>query len=859
MTGLWNLLRFISIYRFWQAKVRTALSVGGIVLGVATIVAVGGMNDSILASFKRTVDEVSGRTEIEISGGKTGFSEDVSTAVQDVQGVKAQAPILEATGIYRAPDGTSERIYIMGIDTLGDRAFRDYKFTDGSMEMTDPLEFLNATDSLILTEQLAAKLHLKLDDTVPLVTATGTKDFVLRGLLKPEGPAKTFGGAMGLMDVYSAQIAFEREKRLDRIDVIAKDPERIDDLIAALKRVVPSGLEVRRPYQRSGYVTKLLRSFKSGLDMGSMLALLTGTFLIYNTIGISVVQRRKEIGVLRSVGVSRRRIKLLFTLEAAVMGIVGALCGIPLGMLLSRVMLGAVSKIVSQIYLRVDVKQLVIDPRVLIGGGLLGIAATFVAALYPATQASRVTVLETLRVTSFDVSRRQGTWRSFAVGLGFFALAAFLCRLPPVSHFPLGGYLGALAILLGVSFMTPAFLIAFRAVARPLSGRLFRVLGALAADNLVKAIGRTSITVAALMIGLSMMVSVVAFLRSIKGSMEEWIDSSINANLIVAASSRVVGPSSTQMGPSLGAKLEAYHGVKDVTYFRMFNVSYGADSVILMVSVDLSKWLKYNRLIEMGGSVSKGLPKVLSGEAVFVSDNFAALYGVKPGQSIELPTATGRHAFEVAAVVRDFTSDSGVVIGDRALTKKYWGDAMVDSYGMYLEKGTDEIALRETVARDLGVPYNLNVLTNKEFRGDIDQIVNNSFLIAYMLGVLSLLISLLGIVNTLLAEVIDRTRVLGVLRAIGSTRGQIKRLVMLEAGLLGMAGNVLGILTGAILSVLLIFVLNAQNTGWVVDYHFPLAAVAFALSASTLVAIVAGYYPASRAAKLDIVTALEYE
>lgn len=858
-TSLWNLVRYLSLYRFWQAKIRTALSVGGIVLGVATLVAVAAMNDSILGAFQKSVDEVSGKTELEVSGDEAGFSEDVYLEVQKVPGIKAHTPVLEATGIYTAKDGkTKERVFVMGIDTLADQSFRSYEFEDGSVDMTDPIEFLNATDSIILTVELARKYGIAMEDRITLVTSGGAKEFVVRGLLKPTGPAKTFGGSVALMDVYAAQIAFERERKLDRVDMIAESPEQIDALVERLKQVVPSNLEVRRPYQRSGYVNKLLRSFKNGLFVGSLVALLTGVFLIYNTIAIAVVQRRKEIGVLRSIGVPRRRILALFTVEAAMMGVVGSLLGIPFGTFLAKVLLGGMSRSVSDIYLRVDAQEVVLSPNVAVLGAVLGILTTLVAAIYPALEASRITVLETLRSTSFDVASAARIGRTLWTGVALLAVAGVFSLLPAIDNFPFWGYLSILAVLLGFSFLTPAFLLACRALLRPPLRAVSGIIGTLAADNLVKALGRSSITVAALMVGLTMMVSVSSFLFSVKQSMKDWIDSSVNANLVITASSRMVGPSATPMSSELGGKLRAYPGVQDVTYFRMFNVKYG-DGLAMLATINMEVWLRHNTLIEIEGTVKEGLPGVVAGTGLFVSDNFARLYKVKRHQTIELPTPSGTRSFRVEAVVRDFTSDSGVILADRKVLQELWKESLVDTFGVYLPPGVDEEALRQKIASELGTAHDLHVLTNKEFRQDIDRIVESSFRIADALMVLALIISLLGIINTLLAQVIDRTRVLGVLRAIGSERRQIRSLVVMEAGMLGFAGNLVGAVSGLVISLLLIYVVNAQNTGWVIDFHFPLATVAKAFFTALLVALLAGYYPAWHASRLDIVRALERE
>ena len=858
LVAFWNLLRFVSLHRMAQARLRTALSVSGIVLGVATLVSVAAMNDSILAAFQKGVDEISGHAEIEVLGDEPGFPEEVLAAVQGVDGVKAATPIFEATAIYRAADGSQQRLYVMGVDTLGDQQFRSYQFADGSVDFTDPVEFLNATDSIVLTVAFARAHAIDLGDVVPLVTAAGTRDFVVRGLLEASGPAKTFGGAFALMDVYAAQIAFSRERRLDRIDVIAERPTRIDEVRAAIEAVVPTGLEVRRPYQRSGYVNKLLRSFRSGLYVGSLVALLTGVFLIYNTIAISVVQRRREIGILRSIGVGRGSIRALFTMEALAMGVVGSVLGVPVGLGLARLLLGGVSSTVSEIYIRVDVSDVVLAPRVVVGAMVMGIATTLVAALHPAHEASRVTVLETLRATAFDVARRARVGRSAATGVTLLALAVLLSALGPVGSFPLFGYLAVLAVLLGVSLLTPAILLGVRRALRPLLERTAGVLGALASDDLVKSIGRASITVSALMIGLAMMVSVSVFLHSMRRSMREWIDASINANLVVTASSRMVGPSATPMEDGVGERIEGYPGVRDVTRVRLINVRF-RDSVVLLLSVNMEDYLRHNHLIEMGGSVERGLARVEAGEGLFVSDNFAALYGVGAGDRIELVTPRGSRSFSVEAVVRDFSSDNGVILADRRVTSTLWGDDQVDSFGVYVAPGTDEQALQARIARELGVDYNLFVLTNAEFRSDIDRIVDDSFRIADALMALALLISLLGIVNTLLAQVMDRTRVIGVLRAIGSERRQIRRMFIWEAGLLGFTGNVVGLLSGTIVALLLVYVINAQNTGWVVDFHFPLATMLGVFVTAMGVALAAGYYPATVAARLDIVRALEYE
>lgn len=851
------LLRLVSLRHLFGSPLRTSLTVLGVAVGVATLVGITAINRSVMGAFRSTIDTIAGKAELSISRGTAGFDDAQLAAIKATPGVTHAAAMLNVVAPVKGMRG--ERLYVMGVDLLDDGYFRTYEGVDRNISsLADDLEFLNSTDRMLVSERFAASHGLKTGDSFALNTPEGEQTFIIHGLLKESGPIKAFGGSVGVMFLGSAQEAFGKSHLVDRIDIaVAKGVDQ-DELKSRLEKQLGPGYEIDRPSRRGQSVEKMVRSFQLGLNLGSGVALLVGVFLVYNTVAIGVVQRRREIGTLRALGATRRRIRALFALEAVVLGAFGAAVGLPLGAALARAAVGWVSQTISTLYIQVNAKDVSVTSVELMLGIGMGIFGSAFAALRPAVVASSVQPVEALRrdiVAGADAA----SLRSWPTVIGIVLLGAMYPATliaPPVENLPIGGYLSMFCALMAATLLCPLILRGLQSVYQRPGELALGIAGRLAADNFARTPARTAVPVSALAIGVAMTVCIAGFVGSFQKSSQKWVEQAVPADLFLSSSSKITGIQNQPMTATLGDEVAQIPGVKAVDKLRFFTHDVlGLRVFIISLTPEIYEAHGHPDIRE--GT----LPTAEQRQQGFVtiSENLSRRRQLHPGDSFDVDTPTGRRTYRVAAVITDYTSDQGAIFMERRLFIEQYQDALVDTFEIYLTdlKLLEEV--RRTITDRYAQKHDLYVLSNSELRAEAQALISNAFSITYAMELVAVVLALLGVINTLLAAVLDRTREIGLLRAIGAARSHIVRLFAGEATLIGLTGGAIGVAVGAVLGYVITKVVGVQGTGWEFPFYFPWQIALQMLGASTVFAVLAGLYPARRAAKLDVVEALAYE
>jgi len=889
-----NLLGPITLRRLREHKVRSLLTLVGISLGVAVLVAVATVNEAVVGSFADTLGHISGKVHLEVSGGATGLDEQLVDKVRALPGVRYATPVVQQT--LEMADEQGETLGVLGVNFTEDpealawfwnlrpddvyarpeaESGRDERAraADEDEDFQDPFEFLNATDRLIVSRQFADRHGVSRGGKTRLITREGTREFEIYAVVDTEGPARAYGGNLAIMDYQSAQEVFGKVTRtgssvvghVDRIDIAIDDPDRegaIDDVTAQVRAALGDAFEVERPSKRQQRTERLLRSFRVAFFVGSSVALLVGMFLIYHTLSVSVVQRRTEIGILRAVGTTRGQIIRLFSLEGWVFGLLGSAVGLGLGALLSRGLLQASAQSISEVYIRVHATEARVPPIVMVLGLACGTGCALLASYLPARAAARLSPVETIRSGALLVRAGRITWigwREVAAALLFLAIVP--CALvPAIGGFPLLSLVACGLAIGGFALLARSALRSGMLALAPFVSRVFGFEGTIASDNLRQSQAKSAGTVASLMVGLAMVLSSAIMTSSFRNSIHRWVDQVVPADLFVTSSSAFAGVKNQPMEADIAGEIARIDGIVDVDLVRIQNVDYG-DTRIALLSLDTSVRFRHGlgRVLVGGGDVVAFTPRLQGEDTVIVSESFAAHFGKGAGDRILLPTAEGERSFEVLGVMVDYTSDQGMVFFDRALWKKYWHDELVDTIEPYTAPGADLERIRAEIARRWGKSHNLFILTNAEFRAEIGRLIEQVFAITRALEAVTILIALLSVVNTLLTSVLDRTRELGVLRAIGALRSQIRRVVLIEAGCISVVGSALGVIAGTAVGFILIKVVNVQNSGWRVGFSWPAATVGVYALLLVVVGVVAAVYPAWKAARMRVVDALAYE
>jgi putative ABC transport system permease protein len=858
-----RLLRTLSWRHVQRHRLRTLLTFLGIVLGVGVIVAIALVNRSLTSSFQSTIDQIAGKAVLQVSNGESGIIEAAFPIIRDTPGVRDAAPAVE--GFLPVRGAEKERLYVYGVDLVTDTAIRDHRFVGATSDFDQALDFISRSDSIALTESFSRRLNLPLGTKITLTTSRGKQDYTVRALLSEEGMAKVFGGNLALMDLPVAQQALGKEGKLDIVDLTVEEGEKIEAVRERLLRRLEGSAEVERPRKRGEQIDLLLTSFRIGLFFVSLIALFVGFFLIYNTVSVSVIQRKREIGTLRCLGMKRSELLRLIVLEALILALIGSLAGSMFGWMLAQLALVAVGETVANLFSLVDLAPGIFTFRELGLALASGLVVAVFAALHPALEAIRVSPLENARQTAWNPSfRGKKSWAT-RLGLLCLAVAPLIVFLPfplpgPVQRFSVG-VVGMLVFLIGLAFLCPLVIESGvrwfwqRTLRRPGSSW---VEARLASDSLRRNPLRSGITVATLVISLAAIFTIAAFVSSVRGSLLAWVDQMVTADLIVSSGARTAGPKNVPLKEDLLSALKTVPGVKIVDLYRLIRSSYDGKP-ILIESFSARESAIVRTLPMASGKGAQALQEMGEGKGVIISESFQSKFGKDTNDTIDLATPSGRIPLRILGVYVDYSSDVGSVLIDRALYKRYWREELVDAYDLWLEAGADQQAVIQNIKEKYGEPYQLFISTHSELRKAVVHIMEQSFVVNYAVEIVAVVVAIFSVINTLLASILDRTREIGVLRAIGATQAQVRRIVVLEAGWMGALGGLLGLFAGSIMSYHHVVYNTKVLTGWTFQFYYPYDVAVLSVVASVVLCLIAGYGPAKQAAAMPVVTAIGYE
>jgi len=861
--NLTNLLRRVSIKHIKHQKIRTIMALFGIALGVASMTSIDIVNSSVIRSFEDSINRITGRAVLQISGAESGFPEAMLERVQKIPGVEYAVPVIETNANLAA--GSERSFVVLGVDVLQDSNIRDYSVTDESSDIPDPLLFLAKPDSILLTKEMAHREGIRIDQKLQVQTVQGLKNFTVRGLLEPDGPAKALGGDIAIMDVYAAQLAFGKEGRIDRIDVSIIQGETLDSMKARIQAALPEGYNIDTPAGRSRQIENLMARFRNSMNFISFMALFVGMYLIYNTVSISVVQRRREIGILRALGATRGQIITLFLAETVALSLLSSILGVGLGLVLAKLSINAVAQTVSSMYGRAQVTDLIFTWPGMLKNISIGILASIVAAAFPARSSSHVAPVSAIRSQPYAMNGAVLNTAQKIIAASLIALTGAIILayklVGPASLIRNAGttIMAGLCLILGVSLATPLFLQwfirSYRAVIAPRLG----AGGRLAGLNLEKNLSRNAVAVAAVFFSISLSVGSSNMLNSVRKGMLDYIDSVENSDIIITSGHPLAAAAAPTipMPLSMLKELERIPGVQSVDPFRKLWITLSGKRVLLEV-VDFVSWPKHNTVTVIEGSMAD-IPLSRETDEISINETVAARLGLKRGDTLVLPTPDGPKNFKVTAVILSYASDSGVIIIDLRTYERYWNDHVADMFSVYVKPGHDIPSVRAAIQEYFNGKRKMFVLPALEFRQEIKKMLDRSVVMNDAVNFLTLLIAGFGIIVTLLASVLERTREIGILRSIGMKRSQVSGVVLIESALIGLAGGLLGILAGVITGWINLEGFFRLDFGASMSYHIHYPSIATALLLSILLSVLAGLYPARRAAKTNIVEALAYE
>jgi putative ABC transport system permease protein len=848
------LLRLISWPYFRKHLLRTALTSAGIVLGVSVLVGMHTANQTVLEAFSRTVDRIAGKTELQVTSGEFGFNEDILEKVQAATSVRIAVPAIEAIVDPHIPGQGS--LLVLAVDMTGDRGLRDYDVEeDDGTEIDDPLIFLAQPDSLMLSADFAKRNGITSGSRVTLGTAEGDKTFVVRGIMTTSGLASAFGGNLAVMDIYAAQRMFGRGRTFDRIDLAVKPGVTLAECQRELSASLGHAFQIQPPSGRGQQFEAMLAGYSLMMNLASGFVLFIGMFIIYNSFVIAVSQRRSEIGILRALGATQGQIRTLFLGESAILGLLGSAVGVVVGMMAARLLAVWIGGLIANVFSvaqRVD--DLSMNPATLGVALAIGVATSLAGGALPARQAARLDPVRALQRGAAQIFSTQEHTARAAMGV-LCVLLAIVCVAIPGSRPTF--YVGYAAAVGAALLFSPQLTVWLSKLLRPVLKSIRSVEGALAADSLLQAPRRTAGSVVALMLSIALVVAFSGMANASYGSILAWMNTTLDPDLLVLPSPNL-DVQTTRFPETMEPELTAMPGVSRVQTLRNTRVQFRG-TPIMVVAVDVKNVSETAHLPPVAGDEDEMYRRAAAGNGVMVSDNLAQLQGLSLGETIELHAPYGMLQLPIVGVVIDYSDQQGAVIMDRALFKRFWKDDSVNAYRVYVDRSSNVLSVRQHILDTYAGRRQVFALTNAELKAYVSRIAGQFLSLSSAQVAVSVLIAILGIVNTLTVSIADRRRELGVLRAVGALRAQIRRTIWIEAASVAAVGLVLGLALGAVNLYYLLNMVERDIMGMRLDYAFP-AALALGLVPTLLgAAVLAAVWPAESAVRGSLMEALGYE
>lgn len=847
-------------------RVRTVLTLAGIALGVAVMLAIYLANQAALGQFKESVDVVAGRANLSIhplAGNE--MDEQVFDQLAWLREYQVKfTPLIDQYAVVLS-GANPELVEVLGVDIFGDHSFRNIerqtdanaKQSAGKDNQVSSLGLLER-DHIMIGSDLARRYHLKAGDGIDLQVNESAKHLIIESVLAAQGIGKAFGGNLVVMDIGPAQELFNMKHSINRIDLIV--PEQVSGKIMSdLRKTLPQGLAVDQPERRSKQIEKMLSSFQYNLGALSLIAMLVGMFLIYNTMSISVIRRRSDLGTLRALGVTRSSIFLLFSFEALSLGLIGSVAGSILGVGFAQFALKAVSRTVHTLYVDQPRAEILIHPEPILIAIAIGCAMTFAAAMAPAFEAVNVPPAEAARRASFERKvRHLSPWLA-GCGAALGAASVWCAQQPAINGFPVWGFVAAASAVFAVAFCIPLSLDWILPRLKPLFTRWGGAEASLAASGLHGALGRTSVAIASLMVGIAMMVSLAVMIGSFRQTVIAWVQQTLRADMWVEPAGRRVSSRIGRIGDDLVARFRKVQGIAALEAFTEFPFEYEGDLTNLGAG-EIDVIANYGNLPFVDGERSRDVLLRLAGKnAVAVSETFALKHNKKKGDHLTLPAPTGPLDVKIEGVYYDYSTDTGFVVMDRTVFKRHFHDEGASTVAIYLKSGYDVEAVRQELFKVAGRGAQLSMRSNSELKVQVLKVFDNTFAITYALHAISIAVAILGVMNTLFALTLESKRDMGILKYLGASSGQIRKLIFYQAGVLGSVGSLSGLATGFMLSWLLINVINKQSFGWTIQFSIPYEFLLQSFALIMFCSIASGIIPARMAARTVAPEALRSE
>ncbi len=856
-------LRYLDAHR-WQF----GLAILGVALGVAVVVSVDLANASAQRAFEISSDIVTGRTTHQVVGGPSGVPEGFYVRLRTELGVRRIAPVIEGyvsfpgsagagdAGDTRDADNSIARrpLRLLGLDPFSEAPFRA-GLGLGPLQL-DLAEFFTRPGAVLLLEDTASSLGAQTGDEFEVLVGGRRQTLHIAGVLTPASRSDGEAAADLLVsDVATAQEVLGMLGSLTRIDLIFDESEEGDLLRQRVRRALPPGTELVAAAARTETTRQMTRAFRVNLNALSLLALLCGVFLVYNTMSFSVVQRRPLIGTLRALGVTRREVFGRVLAEALVVGLLGTALGLVGGIAIGRLLVGLVTQTINDLYFAVSVRQLALDPLSLAKGAALGVAGALLASLPSALEATGAPPRAVLLRSHLEARARRRALPSAFAGLTL--LLAGVGLLAFSGRDLLLSFAALFFIIFGFALLTPVAVVAGMAAAAAPMGWVLGPLGRIATRGVTASLSRSSVAIAALMMAISVVIGVGVMIDSFRGTVTRWLGAVLVADLYVAPLAAGTAPVAFDLDTATRARLGAIDGIERISTVRGVDIptADGGRTRLMVFDIDARG--------ESGFQFASGdAPAIWAafrhGDTVLVTEPYAFRHEVEAGSTVELLTDAGQRAFTIAGVYYNYASEEGLVAIDRVTYERHWEDRSISGFSVYLDEGHDLGAASAAIRTALG-GRDVVIQSNRALRQSALEVFDRTFLITGVLRLLVTLVAVIGVFSALMSLQLERAREIGVLRALGLTPREVWLVSASQSGLMGLVAGALALPVGLSLAAIMIFVINRRSFGWTLQMEAAPEILLQAFLLALVASVIAGLYPAFQMSKTHPAIALREE
>jgi putative ABC transport system permease protein len=828
--------------QFRQSRTLFLLTLFGVALGVASVVSIQTLNQGSLRAFEGSMQAVSGQADLTVTGTTPTFDEALYPAVLEDPAVTGAWPLVRVDVAVQGSPG-------LYLDVVGFDIFAPVRYPLTGMDSEgDPGDLI--TDALrvpgwvAVTPKLAAEQGWAVGDSVTVSSGSRLGRLVIGALVDFQKYEPMAPSGLAVMDIAQAQGMFARPGRIHQIDLTLSEGSDADACAARLADRLGPGVRVQTPEQRRQDTRGLLAAFRLNLTALSLISVFVGLFLVLTSIQASLVRRRGEFGLLRSLGATRGQVLTLVIAEAGVLGLLGVVVGVPMGYLVALGNLDTVSATLTSIYVTDGLERMTLPPVVILLGAAVGLVGAMGAAVWPAVDMSRRDTLHLLSPVALHrrTGRRAGRLALVALGAAVTVTIWFVLH---GSGLRMGGFIYGFVMMVALPLVAPLVVRTICGPVRPAG------LGpALSLKNLLVRLQTTSFAVAALAVTVSMLIGITLLVGSFRQTLVTWLDTTIRADVYVSTESWVRAGNEAFLDEALLGELERTGGVQGLETQRRLRVRTADGAHLVWLNgvnfAGIPEAALAQRLPLKTGEPDRVADLLVNRGAVMVGEPLARKAGLAIGDTLTLAGPDGPVALAVAGIAFDYTSEGGTAFVVGATFARHFDDGPPNNAALFLDPGLDtESFVADLKARYRGRP--LVFRSNRTLRGEVMDIFDETFAVTRTLQTMALLIAVCGVSLTLLIQARERSGELALLRALGATRRQIFTLFLGEGAGMGLIGLVMGLAGGVGLAALLILVINREWFGWTIQPAVPGPAIMRQIIVIVSASVLAAVYPAVQA------------